>query len=120
MALPVFICGLVCQGKCSSVCAVEKLKEHLISLPIDLYDLWNCGALGGFSTPPSSGDCAVITPCPGLGVYLLDAGSKHTSVPVTGEPGCCLARSGVFGRSAFASECTAAQLGQALQPPSPC
>lgn len=117
-ALPVFICGLVCQGKCLSVCAVEKLKGHLISSPVDLYALWNCGALGGFSTPPSSGDCAVITACPGLAVYLLDAGSKHTSVPVREEPGCCLTRSGVFVSSAF--ECTAAQLGQKLQPPSPC
>lgn len=89
-------------------------------LPVNLYDLWNCGALGGFSTPPSSGDCAVITPCPGLGVYLLEARSKHTSVPIRDEPGCCLTRSGVFVSSAFATECTAPQLGQKLQPPSPC
>lgn len=108
------------SGKVSFCFAVEKLKGHLISSPVDLCDLWNCGALGGFSTPPSPGDCAVITPCPGLAVYLLDAGGKHTSVPVRGEPGCCLTRSGVFVSSAFASECTAAQLGQKLQPPSPC
>lgn len=106
-ALPVFICGLVCQGRRLSVPAVEKLKGHLINLPVNLYDLWNCGALGGFSTPPSSGACAVITPCPGLAVYLLEGSSKHTSVPVRDELRCVC-------------ECTAAQLGQKLRPPSPC
>lgn len=86
--LPVFIWSCL-SGRMLCVflfCAVEKLKNHLISRPVERYHPCNCGAHGGFYTPSFSGGgcCDDLMPRPRC--LSVNAPLSHPR----DEPGSCL------------------------------